>query len=468
MTVKLWDVQTGGVVKTFTGHTGLVWSVSISADFTKIASGSHDNTICLWDIQTRECHQTIEQAEPVDYVSFSPVDPQHLISISDHRVWQWDTNGHQIKPPYDGSCIAFSSDGIQFVSCNRSVVTVQNSDSGVIVAEFHMANDAYMCCFSPYGRLIAVAAGTTAYIWDITSSDPCLVSTFIGHTKKITSLAFSSPSSLISASEDQSVKFWRIGALSTDPVMANPQPAPPTSAQIESITLQAKDGITITIHSDSTVKTWDIFSGLCKSSFQIPVKNIEKRDVRLINGRLIFVCHADKTINIWDIEKGELLLAGDGLDGSIEDLRISGDGSRVFCLDAHFIQALSVQTGELVGRVEIVYSRRIGTLTVDGPKVWVHYPNSGYQGWDFGILGSLPVQLPNVPPYRLHPNGAVLWDPSLSGVKDNATGEVLFQLSGRHGKPADVQWSGQFLVVCYTTEDVLIFDFSNLFSSRGP
>ena len=31
-TIKLWDVQTGGVVKTFCGHTHWVYSVSISAD----------------------------------------------------------------------------------------------------------------------------------------------------------------------------------------------------------------------------------------------------------------------------------------------------------------------------------------------------------------------------------------------------------------------------------------------------
>jgi WD40 repeat protein len=39
-TIKLWDVQTGGVVKTFYGHTDSVLSVSISADNTMIASGS--------------------------------------------------------------------------------------------------------------------------------------------------------------------------------------------------------------------------------------------------------------------------------------------------------------------------------------------------------------------------------------------------------------------------------------------
>jgi WD40 repeat protein len=39
-TVKLWDIQTGGVVRTFYGHTGRVWCVSISADCIKIVSGS--------------------------------------------------------------------------------------------------------------------------------------------------------------------------------------------------------------------------------------------------------------------------------------------------------------------------------------------------------------------------------------------------------------------------------------------
>ena len=59
-TVKLWDVQTGGVINTFHGHTDEVLSVFISADLTMIASGSEDNKICLWGIQTEECLQIIE------------------------------------------------------------------------------------------------------------------------------------------------------------------------------------------------------------------------------------------------------------------------------------------------------------------------------------------------------------------------------------------------------------------------
>jgi WD40 repeat protein len=105
----------------------------------------------------------------------------------------------------------------------EAVVTVQNSDSGAIVAEFQVANsDTQCCCFSPDGRLVAIAGDNTAYVWDITSSDPHLVETFIGHTKYITSLVFSSPTTLISASEDRSVKFWQIGAPSMDLVVTGP------------------------------------------------------------------------------------------------------------------------------------------------------------------------------------------------------------------------------------------------------
>src|SRR6201999_3756711 len=115
-TVKLWDVQTGGVIKTFHGHILKVLSVSISSDCTVVASGSTDKTIHLWNIQTEECYHIIEQQEWVNYVKFSPTDPWYLISVSDNKVWHWNIHGHQTKSTHNGSCIAFSLDGTQYVS----------------------------------------------------------------------------------------------------------------------------------------------------------------------------------------------------------------------------------------------------------------------------------------------------------------------------------------------------------------
>ena len=187
-TVKLWDIQTGGVVKTFHGHTKWVLSVSISADCTRIASGSNVHTICLWDIQTGDCYCIIKQEDNIQYVSFYPTDPQHLLSICNNQVWKWDVNGHQIPPTYHGTHIAFSPDYTQFALCNKSTITVQQSDSRVAVAEFHVAGgETRCCCFSPDGKLVAVAADRTAYVWDITTPDPHLIETFVGHTNWISS-----------------------------------------------------------------------------------------------------------------------------------------------------------------------------------------------------------------------------------------------------------------------------------------
>ena len=49
-TVRLWDVATGEVQQTFTGHTRGVFSVSFSSEGQTLASGSQDGTILLWDI----------------------------------------------------------------------------------------------------------------------------------------------------------------------------------------------------------------------------------------------------------------------------------------------------------------------------------------------------------------------------------------------------------------------------------
>ena len=458
-TVKLWDLQTGGVVKTFLGHTDPVWSVSVSANLTTIASGSNDHTIHLWDIQTGKCHQTIKQEDEVLYVCFSPTSFQHLISRSGGKVWQWDHNGHQIKPPCDSSCAAFSSDGTQFMSCNGTVVTIQNSDSGVIVTEFHVADSGTShCCFSPDGRFVAVAADNTTYVWDITNSNPHLVETFIGHTNYITSLTFSSPSTLISTSFDQSIKFWQIGSLSVDPVTTDPKTTSLTLVPITSIVLPAKDGIAITSDSNGMIKTWDISTGLCKEFFQSPTKSFHKMHIQLINGRLIFVGYVDREISIWDFEKGELLLAVDVPD-KLDDLKISGDGSRIFCLDAYSIQAWSIETGEIVGKVDIKHSQNHGFLTVDGSKVWAYHPDSEYQGWDFGIPGSSPVQLSDVP---ILPNSSMLWDPEQSRIKDAVTGKVVFQLSGSLAKPIITEYNGCYLVAGYYSGEVLIMELNHV------
>jgi WD40 repeat protein len=458
-TLKLWDVQTGGIVKTFLGHTDYVSSVSISSDSTMVASGSWDRTIRLWNVQTGECSCVTKEQNLVEYVSFSPMPSKHLISVSGHEFQQWDINGNQIGSTCSGSYVAFSPDGAHLALCKESAVTVQSIRSRESIAEFHISyGNTKHCCFSPDGKLIAASSDNIAYVWDLSLSSPSPIEMFVGHTHEIEALAFSSPSSLISMSGDRSVKFWQIGTSMTDLVEIDSESTAHHSAQIMSVTLQTTYGITITSDSDGVVRIWDILTGHCKESFQTPLKGSHRRDVRLIDNRLTVVWYADEYFYIWDATRKKPLYTSFII--TIEDLKISGDGSKFFGLSAHFLVAFSLE-GKFIGRVGFNNSDPQTSLTVDGSRVWAHHLQLKWEGWDFKFPYT-PYRLPDTPIRKLHPNGTMLWDTILSRIQDTTSRRVIFQLGAGLGMPADVQWNNQYLVACFRSGKVLVLDCTSI------
>jgi len=466
-TVKLWDVQTGGVVKTFCGHASWVLSVSISPDCTTIASGSGDRTIRLWHVQAGDCFCVINGFDDwINSVNFSPTNPQLFLSASCGAVQQWGMDGCQIGPSYKGNGVAFSQDGAHFVSWGGQVATVRNSDSRVVIADLQTHSSNFeCCCFSSDGRFVAGGAGSICYVWDITGLNTHLIRTLIGHTRAVTPLIF--PSSLISASRDKTIKFWQIGTPSTDPVATDAESTLPRPSSIESVSLQVKDGAAISSDEAGVVKTWDILTGHCKASFQTPAKGSNHRDVQLIEGRLIIAWHNDQKIHIWDGEKGEFLQVVDTPTSVARGVRISGDGSQVFCLVKKSIQAWSIWTGEPMGKVEMELEDEayFDPLYVDGSKIWVCFKHSQAQGWDFGISGFSPIQLSNKFQDEPHLDliGGTKWDRSCI-IKDPATGKEIFQLVGRYANPYEVEWDGRYLVTGYESGEVLILDFNHILS----
>jgi hypothetical protein len=146
---------------------------------------------------------------------------------------------------------------------------------------------------------------------------------------------------------------------------------------------------------------------------------------------------------------------------NVLDIRISQDGSKVFHLSEDFIQAWSVWTGEVLGKVWYPFTLSQGTLlTIDGPRVWV-----STEGWDFGISGLSPIPLSGVlpdKPFLDFFGGVRKYKTVLPGIVDTVTGQVVFQLPTGFMGPSDSQWDGQYLVAGYENGEVLILDFKNM------
>ena len=124
-TIRLWDVQTGGQVgNPLQGHTDAVLSVAISPDGRHIVSGSSDNTVQLWDAHTGgQVGSPLQgHTDVVLSVAFSP-DGRYIVSGSrDNMIQLWDAQiGGQVGNPLQGHTssvfsVAFSSDGRHIVS----------------------------------------------------------------------------------------------------------------------------------------------------------------------------------------------------------------------------------------------------------------------------------------------------------------------------------------------------------------
>ena len=469
----LWDIQTGGLIKTFQKGYHDVHSVSISMDNTKVATVNEGHEIQLWDTISGSPHP-IDKHGPATSVIFSLIAPQLLMAIAvSGDVFQWNTDNHESRPisrsglEIQHHTAAFSSDGTCFILWKEQTATVCNSDSGVVIAELQAPVPSQttraVWFISSDGKYVACGAECIIFVWDITGPDPHLVNTFIGHTGYITGVSFSS--SLISSSDDKSIKFWKVGASPTEPVVTNRKPPPSTSSPPMAISLQAKDKVAILVDEAGAVRTWDLSTGLCKASFCTPAIFNSKKDIQLIGDRIIFVWCTSKKIHIWDTKRRKHHQTIDQISNLSTTIpRISEDGSKVFVLDHEYLQALSTQTGEMMGKVGLEGRLSDDPLTVDGSGVWVHFIDSQTKGWDFGILGSTPVPLSDAPPDPARPrldfiNGAKTPGAGPSRVEDTVTGKEVYRLTGRFAKPKIAQWDGRYLVAGYQNGEVLILDF---------
>ena len=130
-TMYLFNVKTGELVRSFTGHTAAVVSAAFSSDGKQLLSGSDDHTMRLWDVATAKQLRVFAGHEnSVKSVAFSPDGKQVLSGSSDTTVRLWDVaTAKELKVFHKHTeplvAVAFADQGRQTLSGSRDAVILQ-------------------------------------------------------------------------------------------------------------------------------------------------------------------------------------------------------------------------------------------------------------------------------------------------------------------------------------------------------
>ncbi|XWK90608.1 MAG: hypothetical protein U7127_11315 [Phormidium sp.] len=176
--IKLWEVETGALVEICKEHSGSVRAIAINYNGEILASGSYDGTIKLWELETaKEIKTFTKHSGAVSAIAFSP-DGQILASGGSDgiiKLWHWNTG--QLLHSLAG-------------------------DLGVIGSiAFHPTEP----------MLVSASSDRTIKLWHLGTRDRLY--TFISHTGGVTSVCFSPDGkTLFSASVDGSIIIWDLAS----------------------------------------------------------------------------------------------------------------------------------------------------------------------------------------------------------------------------------------------------------------